>query len=141
MSFLLDTCAISELSKTTPVSGFVEWLDSCDEDMLNICSVTLGELRYGIDLLSDGKRKMRLLTWFEMIRASYVGHIIDVSQDAFLRWGMLRAECKKAGRPLPMADGLIASVAIVEGLTVVTRNTCDFDGLGVELINPWNEMG
>ena len=138
MSFLLDTCAISEMSKPEPDAGFVQWLDTCDDDMLNICSVTLGELRYGIDILPAGRRKNKLLTWYEMICLSYSGHIIEVSQMAFVRWGALRASRKSAGCILPMADGLIAAVATVNGMTVVTRNTDDFLDLGVDLINPWS---
>ena len=138
MSFLLDTCVISELRKPNPDNGVLAWFEVCAYDMLYLSTVTLGELRYGIDLLSESKRKMALLTWYEHICLSYTGHILDVSLPVFERWGSLRAVRKKFGIPLAMADGLIAASAIVNGMSVVTRNISDFRGLGVDLINPWS---
>ena len=120
MSFLLDTCVVSELRKPGPDKGVLNWFESCEDGMLYLSSVTLGELRYGIDLLPDSKRKMDLLTWYEQICFSFEGHILDVTVTAFERWGALRAACQKSGRRLAMADGLIAAVAIVNGMTVVT---------------------
>lgn len=138
MSFLLDTCVISELRTPDPDHGVLAWFEMCADDMLYLSTVTLGELRYGIDLLPEGKRKMTLLTWYEQVCLSYAGHIIDVTLPVFERWGLLRAVRKKSGIPLAMADGLIAASAIVNGMSVVTRNISDFRGLGVNLINPWS---
>lgn len=138
MSFLLDTCVISELRKPTPDMGLIEWFNSCDDDMLYLCTVTLGELRYGIDLLSESRHKTELVTWYEQVCLSYAGHIIEVSLSAFKFWGSLRSTCQRSGIFLSMADGLIAATAIINGMTVVTRNTTDFQDLGVELLNPWS---
>ncbi len=137
MSFLLDTCIISELRKPNPDKNVLAWFQMCAEDMLYLSTVTLGELRYGIDLLPAGKRKVALLTWYEQICLSYAGHIIDVTLPVFERWGSLRALRKKSGLPLAMADGLIAASAIANNTSVVTRNISNFTGLGVDLINPW----
>ena len=137
MSFLLDTCVISELRKPNPDDGVLAWFEMCAEEMLYLCTVTLGELRYGIELLPESKHKMALLTWYEHVCISYTEHILDVTLPVFERWGSLRAARQKTGGTLAMGDGLIAATAIVNSMTVVTRNTSDFKGLGVDLINPW----
>ncbi len=137
MNILLDTCAISELRKPEPSPSFLEWFNDCDDRLLYLSSITLGELRFGIDLLKDGKRKNDLLTWYARLGLSYRGHILSPSLEICERWGVLRAERKKTGQPLAMADGLIAATALHESMALVTRNTKDFHGLGVELINPW----
>lgn len=138
MSFLLDTCVISELRKPNPDDGVLAWFEICAEDLLYLSTVTLGELRYGIELLPKSKRKQTLLIWYEHVCLSYTGHILDVTLPVFERWGLLRAIRQKVGVPLAMGNGLIAATAIVNGMTVVTRNVSDFEGLGVTLINPWN---
>ncbi len=137
MNILLDTCAISELRKPEPSSSFLEWFNDCDERLLYLSSITLGELRFGIDLLKDGKRKNDLLTWYAQLGLNYRGHILSPSLEICERWGTLRAERKRIGQPLAMADGLIAATVLHESMALVTRNTKDFQGLGVELINPW----
>ena len=69
-------------------------------------------------------------TWFE-------DRILPVTRRIAERWGVLSARQKRAGRPLGMADGLIAATVLEHGLTVVTRNTRHFEGLGVQVFNPW----
>ncbi len=137
MNILLDTCAISELRKPEPSSPFLEWFNACDERLLYLSSITLGELRFGIDLLKDGKHKNDLLTWYARLCLNYQGHIVFPSLEICERWGALRAERKRIGQPLAMADGLIAATALHESMALVTRNTKDFQKLGLELINPW----
>jgi predicted nucleic acid-binding protein len=138
MNILLDTCAISELRKPIPSSSFLKWFDACDEHVLYLSAITLGELRFGIDQLESGKRKNDLLTWYAQLCLSYQGCIIEPSLAVCECWGSMRAERKSSGNPLAMADGLIAATARLESMALVTRNTKDFAGLGVELINPWD---
>ena len=137
MNILLDTCAISELRKPAPSPSFLEWFESCNERLLHLSSITLGELRFGIDLLQDGKRKNDLLTWYAELCLSYRGHIVSPTQEICEQWGMLRARRRVNGHSLPMADGLIAATARHHSMALVTRNTKDFQDLGIELINPW----
>ena len=137
MNILLDTCAISELRKPEPSSSFLEWFNDCDEHLLYLSSITLGELRFGINLLEDGKRKNDLLTWYAQLCLNYRGHILSPSLKICEIWGVLRAQRKIMGHPLAMADGLIVATALHESMTLVTRNVKDFQGLGVDLINPW----
>ena len=137
MNILLDTCAISELRKPNPASSFLDWFADSNERLLYLSAITLGELRFGIDLLRDGNRKNDLLTWYAQLCYNYRGHILLPSLEVCERWGALRAERKRVGQPLAMADGLIAATALHESMALVTRNTKDFQGLGLDLINPW----
>jgi predicted nucleic acid-binding protein len=137
VNILLDTCAISELRKPEPSPAFLDWFNSCNERLLHLSTITLGELRFGIDRLSDGRRKNDLLTWYAELCLSYRGHIIAPSQAVCELWGTLRAKRRETGQPLAMADGLIGATAVHASMALVTRNTKDFQDLGVELINPW----
>jgi len=137
MNLLLDTCAISELRKRKPSASFSSWFRDCDERLLYLSSITLGELRYGIDLLPRGKRKNALLTWYAQLCLSYRGHVVAPSLEICELWGEMRARRQRSGQPLGMADGLIAATTLASGMALVTRNTDDFKGLGVELLNPW----
>ena len=137
MNLLLDTCAISELRKPSPASPFLEWFDLCNERLLHLSAITLGELQYAIDRLEDGRRKNDLLAWYGELCLSYRGYVIEPTQEICELWGRLRARRQKMGKPLSMADGLIAATALSRSMAVVTRNVDDFEDLGVELINPW----
>lgn len=137
MNILLDTCAISELRKPEPSPAFLDWFTDCSDRLLYLSAVTLGELRFGIDLLEDGKRKNNLLTWYAQLCLSYREHVVVPSLKICELWGTLRAERKRLGQPLSMADGLIAATALHESMALVTRNTKDFQSLGVDIINPW----
>ncbi len=137
MNILLDTCAVSELRKPKPSATFLDWFASCNERLLHLSAITLGELRCGIDLLDEGKPKNELLTWYGELCLSYHGHILVPSQEICELWGTLRAKRRNNGAPLAMADGLIAATALHFSMALVTRNNKDFRDLGVDLINPW----
>jgi tRNA(fMet)-specific endonuclease VapC len=135
----LDTNVPSELIRVRPEPRVAQWLDAADDSQLFISVVTIGELRKGLTILSESKRRAffeswlqnELLPWFE-------GRILQVTQEIADRWGILDGESQLRGAPLNTADGMIAATAIENGLTVVTRNVKDFDGLGVRLFNPWD---
>lgn len=137
MSFLLDTCVISELRRPSPESAVTDWLAACDEALLYLSVVTLEELKYGIEMLPEGKPRGDLLVWFDDVRLSYRGSILDVSADIAVRWGEIRARLRREGRQLPVVNGLLAATAIQHDLTLVTRNIADFQTTGAELLNPW----
>jgi predicted nucleic acid-binding protein len=136
--FLLDTNVPSELVRPLPEPKVKEWVAAQKLDTLFISAVSFGEMRNGIALRSPGKRRTELETWIEMdLPILFSGRILPVTHPVAERWGILDAERQKAGRPLGMADGIIATTALENGLTVVTRNAKDFDRLGVMLLNPW----
>jgi predicted nucleic acid-binding protein len=114
------------------------WVESQDNSVLHLSIVSVGELRKGIHLLSQGNRREQLERWFEaFLLPLFSNRILPVTQGIADRWGILSADCKVIGKPLNTADGLIAATAIVHDLTVVTRNIKDFADLGITLLNPW----
>jgi predicted nucleic acid-binding protein len=136
--FLLDTNTPSELTRPFPQPSVSQWLDEVDDDLLCFSVVSLGEVLKGIAALPTSKRWNELEQWLdETLRPWFEGRILPVNEPIAERWGVLAGQCKRAGRPLNVADGLIAATAMEHDLTVVTRNVRDFEGLGVELFNPW----
>ncbi|MGD0958603.1 MAG: type II toxin-antitoxin system VapC family toxin [Methylomonas sp.] len=138
MGYLLDTNIPSELIRTQPNPQVVEWVSCQDESSLFISVITLGELWKGFTLLSDGHRRTKLETWFKNeFLYWFRGRILPISEAVSIQWGIFEGERQLTGRPLNTADGLIAATAFAHNLTIVTRNTKDFYGLNLNLLNPW----
>lgn len=138
MSFLLDTNVLSEVRRPQPDPNVLAWLDQVDEDRTYLSVISIAEIRRGIGLLDEGRRKRALAEWLEGdLLDRFDGRILPVDVPAALAWGDLMAESKQRGFALAAMDGLIAAHAVSRGLTLVTRNTRDFAGLKVELLNPW----
>ncbi|MFZ2736811.1 MAG: type II toxin-antitoxin system VapC family toxin [Burkholderiaceae bacterium] len=136
MSYLVDTNVLSELRRKQPHPQVVAWFAARPRQSLYLSVLTLGEIRKGIERLGDAARQQPLLDWLEVELPNYfVGRLLTVDAHTADRWGRLLGN---AGRPLPAVDSLLAATALQHDLTLVTRNTADFDGTGVRLINPWN---
>ncbi len=137
MSYLIDTNVLSELRRKTPNANVVKWVNSRPATSLYLSVLTLGELRKGIDSLADAKRRLKLVDWLETeFPLFFAGRILAIDQGVADHWGRLLAV---AGRPLPAIDSLLGATAAHHGLTMVTRNSKDFDNLGLEVLNPWND--
>lgn len=138
MSYLIDTCCISELVKKKPDSNVVKWFADQDELSLYLNVITFGELRKGIEKLPDSKKKKELNRWVkEDLKHRFKNRILNINMEEVDKWGEILATAEKNGKPLPAIDSLIAATALVHDLSVVTRNTQDMEGSGVEVINPW----
>jgi len=136
--FLLDTNVVSELVKFKPEPKVAAWMEATEESLLRLSVLTLGEIRKGIDSLSDRSRRTALESWLNhdlLIR--FANRILDVDQAVADRWGRLFANALGAKQSLPVVDGLLAATAIHHNLTLVTRNTKDVSLTGVPIINPW----
>lgn len=113
-------------------------MESCDEDALFLSILTLGEIQKGIEKLAPGKRRNGLQTWLDRdLRSRFRGRIRDIDTDVAITWARIQASLEKAGTPLPTIDGLLCATALTHNLTVVTRNTADFQPSGVNTYNPW----
>ncbi len=100
--------------------------------------LTLGELRKGIDRLSEGARRTRLENWLDCdLRLRFSGRWLSVDEEVAERWGLIMANAANRGLALPVIDGLIAATALIHGMTVVTRNVSDLQGTGAPVMNPW----
>ncbi len=138
-ALLLDTNVPSESIRSRPDPKVDAWIRAQDDQTLHLSVITIGELRKGLDLAPHGKRRSELLEWLEKdLIPTFDGRILPVTYAIAEKWGALSAQRHLAGRPLSMADGLIAATALEHGLTVVTRNVQDFDLLGVKILNPWD---
>ena len=138
MSFLIDTCCISELVKKKPNPNVLKWFTDQDEFSMYLSVITFGELRKGIEKLPDSKKKKELNQWVkEDLNSRFKNRILSINMEEVNRWGKILATAEKKGKPLPAIDSLIAATAQVHNLSVVTRNTQDMEGSGVEIINPW----
>jgi len=135
MRFLLDTNAVSEVSKPRPDAGLSAWLVQCGPSCA-ISELTLGELTKGAWRLPSGRRRKETLAWIEETQAQYRDCTLTLSLEVLLRWGRLCGEHEARGRKLPVLDSLLAATALVHDLTIVTRNTADFPA-GVPTLNPW----
>lgn len=138
MIYLLDTCVVSEFVKTEPSENLVRWLRSTDDLLMGISVITLGEIQNGISRLDDGSRKRRFQKWltYELI-PRFENRILSISMDDAMKWGELMGKAKRKGTSLPSTDTLIAATAMNRHMTVVTRNTKDFERIGVPTHNPW----
>ncbi len=121
--FLLDTNVPSELVRPRPEPNVKTWVSTQKLDTLFISAVSFGELRKGIVLRVPGKRRTELEIWVETdLSMLFSGRTLPVTRAIAERWGTLDAERQIAGRPLNIADGIIAATALEYGLMLVTRN-------------------
>ena len=137
--FLLDTNVPSELTNERPDPRVEMWLEDADDEQLFISVITIGEVMEGLTAMPVGKRRSGIQSWIEdALRPWFAGRILPIDETIAERWGVLAGQRRLKGRPLGVADGLIAATALHHKLTVVTRNVKDFESLGVTVFNPWN---
>ena len=137
--YLLDTNCVSELVRVKPESRVVEWMEATDEAVLYLSVLTLGEIRKGLAGLPQGRRRTHLETWLEVeLQARFAGRILPIDAPVADRWGLLAAQAKSRGMSLAIIDGLLAATALHYNLTVVTRNSSDFQNAQVQVLNPWD---
>src|SRR5664279_1225347 len=138
MSFLLDTNVISEWMKPRPNPGVVGWLAEVDEDRTFLSVVTLTELRFGIERMPAGSRKKRLDEWLsEELPLRFEGRVVPIGPDVADVCGKIVARSEALGRRMEAMDAFIAATAELHRLTVVTRNTSDFQSVLRSVLNPW----
>ena len=138
MTFMLDTCVISELVKPRPDENVVRWIDSVDERRLFLSVLTLGELEKGITKLQASQRKDDLREWLQHdLTARFEGRILPVDFAVAVAWGTLQSEAERSGKKLPVIDSLLAATAEIHQLTIATRNVADFERCSDAIFNPW----
>jgi toxin FitB len=136
MNYLVDTNVLSELAKPLPASGVLAWFRTYQSD-LYVSSITIGEIRKGLELLPAGTRKAGLQAWFKSICECMEGRILSFNTATAHVWGHLVGTLEKKGIQLPTIDSQLAATASRHGLTMVTRNESDFKHTGVKVLNPF----
>lgn len=136
--YILDTNALSELYIPAPNDGFILWFNRQPSENLYTTALNAAEIRYGIEKLPKGEKKTILETWWnDFLIRNFHNRILDFDLKAAQAWGTLKAADRKNGRPRPIMDGLLAAIALANNLGIATRNTKDFAGLDIDIVNPW----
>jgi tRNA(fMet)-specific endonuclease VapC len=139
MTYLLDTCLISELVAKQPNQKVLDWVDAQVPETLYLSVITIGEIAKGICKLTPSKRKESLTTWLnETLPNRFENRILTLDVSTMVLWGNLVGQLEQNGRPLPAMDSLIAAIALQHSLSLITRNEKDFAGTGVVIVNPWS---
>lgn len=135
---LIDTNVISELMRSTPAATVLEWFGRQDARTLYFSAVGEAELRRGVAILPAGRRRDHLLSEIDgMIKEDFVGRVLPFDSAAAVAFAAIFADRRTAGRPISFPDCQIAAIARANGAAISTRNTSDFEGCGVKVIDPW----
>lgn len=136
--YLLDTNVLSELNKPRPNRAVVDFISSRPLSDLYLSSITLAEIRFGIDLVTDPTRRSHLISWLaNKVRPMFSGRILDVDEDVLLKWRHIIEAGRRRGHTFSHPDVLIAAVAGCNGMTVLTGNDREFVMTDIPVINPW----
>ena len=135
---VFDTNVVSELMKSSRSFAMMAWISSLAADDVFTTSVTGAEILYRIEILPKGNRRDQLLRQAE---GTFVGdfgdRVLPFDEPAAREYGKIASERRRVGRPIPFADAQIAAITKANGAMLATRNTGDFEGCGLNLINPW----
>ena len=133
--FLLDTNVISETFKKRPNERVTTWIRSQPSSMHFTSTISLGEIAKGAALVGDLQRRKHIMMWLQHDLLEWFNdRILPFDMQTALYWGKI---CADSGRTLPTADSMLIATALTHNLTLVTRNTKDFDFPSLQLLNPW----
>jgi predicted nucleic acid-binding protein len=136
---ILDTNIVSALMQLSPDKTVQHWLNNLNTDFLRITTVTIMEIEMGIESLAVGKKRSRLEDIFQKILLeNFQNKVMEFDTAAAIATAKIAVCHKKSGRQVDIRDDMIAGIALSKKYTLVTRNTKDFAGVGVELINPYD---
>jgi|SRR5262249_3963077 predicted nucleic acid-binding protein len=135
---LLDTNVVSESLRPRPDPQLLAWLDAQPSELFYLCTPVLAELRRGAERLTESRRKDRLQAAIDRIENDlFRGRILVFDVEAAKQYGRVAAIREQSGRPIGQMDALIAAIALSHHAALATRNTSDFVGLELELIDPF----
>lgn len=138
MKYLLDTCVISECIKRQPDALVKNWFNQHAQESLFLSVITIAEIKKGIYKKRpvQPERALKLQQWLNTLEVDFSGRILSV--DVVLeQWAIISAAMEGQGKTLAVMDSLIAATALHHGLVLVTRNVEDFEGLALEIVNPF----
>jgi predicted nucleic acid-binding protein len=134
---ILDTNVISALMHQTPDPSVVTWLDKQPRTSVWTTSVTVLEVRFGLQILPLGRRRSLLIEAFDEVLSRIGQRVVPFDAAAAKHAGDLMASRHKKGRPGELRDTMIAGIVLAQHATLATRNVAHFEDVSIPLVNPW----
>jgi predicted nucleic acid-binding protein len=136
--WLLDTNILSELRRPKPERKVLAFVAAQPLDLLYISVVALAEVRFGIELVTDAIKRAELTDWLaHKVRPMFEQRVLPITEDVLFKWRLLVEDGRQAGHTFSQPDLMIAATALQHGLTVVSRDTSDYERARVPVLNPW----
>ena len=136
--WLLDTNVLSELRRPKPDPNVVRFVSGEPLDALYVSVVTFAEIRFGIELVKEASRRMELNDWLEnRLRPMFEDRVLEITEDIMLKWRLLVEAGRKSGHTFSQPDLIIAATALHYGLTIVSRDTSEYEKASVPVLDPW----
>ena len=136
--WLLDTNVLSELRRPKPEPKVAAFVIAQPLDLLYVSAVTLAEIRFGVERLPDAARRAELNEWLaHKVRPMFEERVLPVTEDVMFKWRLLVEEGRKAGHTFSQPDLIIAATALCHGLTILSRDTSDYERAHAPVVNPW----
>jgi predicted nucleic acid-binding protein len=133
--FVIDTNVLSELSRPKPSQRVLDFLSASTDAW--VCAATFHEMAFGVARMRDEARKLKISSFIDVFKSRFSGRIVPVDLDITETSGRLRAFAAIQGRTLTEMDSFMAATAAAKDAILATRNTKDFEQLGIGLVNPW----
>ena len=136
--WLLDTNVLSELRRPKPERKVLAFIAAQPLGLLYVSTVTLAEIRFGIELVADAGRRAELNDWLaHKVRSMFEERVLPITEDVMFKWRLLVEEGRKAGHTVAQPDLIIAATALHHALGVVTRDVSDHHKARASVLNPW----
>jgi predicted nucleic acid-binding protein len=136
---VLDTNVVSALMRREPDPLVVAWLDGLPPESIWTTSITVFEVRMGLEVLAAGRRRQQLEEAFaKVLEEDFEGRVLSFDQAAAQAAGRIAAERRRAGRTVEIRDVQIAGIVNLRKASLATRNTRHFEGCGLMLVDPWS---
>jgi toxin FitB len=134
---ILDTNVLSALMRQSPDKQVIAWLDRQPPISIWTTSVTILEVRFGLQIMATGKRRLLLMQAFETVLDKMGKRVAAFDTSAANQAADLMAVRQRVGRPGDLRDTMIAGIVLARHATLATRNTTHFEDLSVPVVNPW----
>ena len=134
---ILDTNVLSALMRQSPDPKVVAWLDRQPRSSIWTTAISVLEVRFGLEITSNGKRRSSLVRAFDALLEAIGGRVAPFDAGAAEAASDLMASRRRKGRPGDLRDTMIAGIAVARHAALATRNVAHFEDISVPLINPW----
>ncbi|MBS0529097.1 MAG: type II toxin-antitoxin system VapC family toxin [Proteobacteria bacterium] len=139
--WLLDTNILSELRRLRPERKVLAFISTQPLEQLFVSVVTLAEIRFGIELVKEAGHRADLNDWLtHRVRPMFEQRVLAVSEDIMFKWRLMVEDGRRMRHTFSQPDLMIAATALHHGLTVVSRDTRDYQKARTPVLNPWTDL-